>query len=254
MALIVPIPQLQQDGKSPAVLAAEKPITLSCSPVTFADGTPLTVLNQPQATFLISRFLLGGVQQVLDQGKTWTTPSSSVTPQKMFWNDKQKQWQAVIVAIGNKDNANPPNDIFGSDPTTGFPKYTAQCSFTGTDSNKAQQSGDSPLSATVEILPPGQNQNNVAGIVMNPNDPTTAMQIELFLKDNTLVKQGQVIIFQDSSGFHVRLAAGGSTVVLSSSGEIVLSPSNGKAVQIAGDLIVSGKLFAGPLQVQMFVP
>jgi len=183
MALIVPIPQLQQDSKSPAVLASEKPITLSCSPVTFADGTPLTVLNQPQATFLISRFLSGGVQQVLDaQGKTWTTPSPSVAPQKMFWNDKHQQWQAVVVAIGNKDSAG--NDTFGTDPTIGFPKYAVQCSFAGIDSTKTQQSGNSPLSAAVEILPPGQNQNNVAGIVMNPNDPTTATEIYLFLKDS----------------------------------------------------------------------
>ena len=111
MALIVPTPQLQQDGKSPTVLAAEKQITLFCSPVTFSDGTPLTMVDKPQATFLVSRFLSGGVQQVLDaQAKTWTAPSSSVTPQKMFWNDKQQQWQAVVVAIGNKDSAG--NDTF----------------------------------------------------------------------------------------------------------------------------------------------
>jgi len=250
MALIVPIPQLQQDGKSPAVMASEKPITLSCSPVTFADGTPLTVLNQPQATFLISRFLLGGIQQVLDaQGKTWTTPSPSVTPQKMFWNDKQQQWQALIVAIGNKDNANPPNDIFGSDPTTGFPKYAAQCSFTGTDSTKTQQSGDSPLSATVEILPPGQNPNNVAGIVMNPNDPTAATEIFLFLKDSTLTERARIAISQDFTGFHVKLIAGGASVVLSDSGEIVLSPSNGKRVQVIGDIAVSGQVLIGGISV-----
>lgn len=243
MALIVATPQLLQDGNTSSVLVSEKQITLSCSPVTFADGTPFTVLNQPTATYLIYRFLAGGVQQVLDaQGKTWTTLSSSVAPQNLFWNDKKKQWQAVIVAIGNKDNANPPNDIFSTDPISGFPKYAVQCSFAGKDSNKTQQSGNSSLSAAVEILPPGQNQNNVAGIVMNPNDPTTATEIYFFLKDSSLTERGRIALFQDPAGFHVRLTAGGSSVVLSDSGEIVLSPSPGKSVQVNGDIDVSGQV------------
>lgn len=249
MALMVSTPQFQQDGKAASLLVAEKQITLSCNAVTFADGTPLTVLNQPTATFLIYRLLFGGVQQVFDtQGKTWTTPSPSVTPQKMFWNDKAQSWQALIMAIGNKDSTG--NDTFGSVPTTGFPKYVAQCSFTGTDISKTNQSGQSPLSAPVEILAPGQN--NLAGLSMDPNDPTKATEIELFLKDGAFVEQGRVVISQDSAGFHVQLFAGGSSVVLSSSGEIVLTPSPVKAVQVIGDLRVSGNLFVGATQ--MLVP
>lgn len=250
MALTVPIPQLQQDGNTSSVLVSEKLITLSCSPVTFANGTPVTVLNQPTATYLIYRFLSGGVQQVLDaQGKTWTTLSSSVAPQKLFWNDKQQQWQAVVVAMGNKDSSTPPQDIFSTDPTTGFPKYAAQCSFAGIDSTKTQQSGQSPLSAPVEILAPGQN--NLAGLTMEPQppDPTTAQQIRIFLKNSALVELGKVVILQDSSGFHVQLNAGGSSVVLSSSGEIALSPSNGKRVQVNGDMAVSGGVWIGGIQV-----
>jgi hypothetical protein len=248
MALIVSTPQLQQDGNSSSVLVSEKLITLSCTPVTFADGTPLTVLNQPKTTFLIYRFLLGGVQQVLDsQAKTWTTPSSSVVPQSLSWNDKQQQWQAAIVAMGNKDSAG--KATFGTDPTIGFPKYAVQCFFAGIDPTKTQQSGQSSLSGPVTILPPGQN--NLAGLTMEPQppDPTTAQQVRIFLKDSALVEQGQVIIFQDSSGFHVRLVAGGSTVVLSSSGEIALSPSNGKPVQVNGDISISGKVFVGGVKV-----
>ncbi len=251
MALIVPIPQLQQDGNSSSVLVSEKKINLSCSPVTFADGTPLTVLNQPKATFLIYRLLPGGMQQVLDAaGKAWTSPSPSVAPQNLFWNDKAKSWQAVIVAIGNKDNANPPNDIFGTAPLTGFPKYVAQCFFTGTDGTGAQQSGQSPLSAPVEILAPGQN--NLAGLSMDPNDPTKATDIYLFLKDSTFTEQGRIVIFQDSFGsFHVRLTAGGASVVLSDSGQITLSPSNSQPVQVNGDIAVSGRVFVGGVQVSV---
>jgi hypothetical protein len=248
MALIVPIPQLQQDGNTSFVLASEKMITLSCNPVTFSDGTPVTVLNQPKATFLIYRFLLGGVQQVLDvPGKTWTTVGSAVAPQKLFWNDKAQSWQAVIVAMGNKDNANPPNDTFGTDPTIGYPLYGAQCSFTATDSNKTQQSGQSPLSAPVTILAPGQN--NLAGLSMDPNDPTKANDIYLFLKDSSLIERGRIAISQDVSGFHVQLIVGNVSVVLSNSGQIVLTPSNTQPVQVNGDISISGKVFVGGVKV-----
>jgi len=248
MALLVSIPQLQQDKNLTPLLVSEKPIKLSCSPITFADGTPLTILNQPKATFLIYRLLSGGIQQVLDSSsKAWVSPSPSVAPQNLFWNDKAKSWQAVIVAMGNKDAAG--NDFFATDPITTFPKYAAQCSFTGMDATGGQQFGQSLLSSPVEILAPGQN--NLAGLTMDPQppDPTTAQQIRIFLKNSALIEQGQVTILQDGSGFHVQLVAGGSTVVLSSSGDIILSPSNGRPVQVNGDLAVSNRVFVGGVQV-----
>jgi len=250
MALLVPNPQLGQDGNPSSILVSEKPIKLSCSPVTFADGTPLTVLNQPKATFLIYRLLGGGIQQVLDTAaKAWVSPGPSVAPQNLFWDDKSKSWQAVIVAIGNKDGSTPPQDIFGTNPLTGFPKYAAQCFFTGTDANGTPQTGQSLLSSPVEILAAGQN--NLAGLTMDPQppDPTTAQQIRIFLKNSALVELGQVTILQDGLGFHVQLVAGGSTVVLSSSGNIVLSPSNGQPVQVNGDIAVSGRVLVGGVQV-----
>jgi hypothetical protein len=250
MPLLVPIPQLQQDGNSSPLLVSEKPIKLSCSPVTFADGTSLTVVNQPKATFLIYRLLPGGIQEVLDDtAKAWVAPGPSVAPQNLFWNDKAKSWGAVIVAMGNQDHSSPPNNIFGTDPLTGFPKYGAQCFFTGVDSSGTSQSGRSLLSSPVEILAPGQN--NLAGLTMDPQppDPTTAQQIRIFLKNSALAELGQVTILQNGAGFHVQLVAGGSTVVLSSSGDIVLSPSNGQPVQVNGDIAVSGRVLVRGVQV-----
>src|SRR5882762_4522058 len=250
MALLVPMPQLKQDGNSSSVLVSEKPIKLSCSPVTFADGTPLTILNQPRATFLIYRLLPGGIQQVLDTAaKAWIAPNPSMAQQNLFWNDQAKSWQTVIVAMGNKDPSG--NDLFGSAPLTGFPKYAAQCFFTGTEATGAQQSGQSLLSSPVEILAPGQN--NLAGLTMDPQppDPATAQQIRIFLKNSALVELGKVTILQDGAGFHVQLVAGGSTVVLSSSGDIVLSPSNGQPVQVNGDIAVSGRVLVGGVQVSV---
>jgi hypothetical protein len=248
MSLLVSIPKLQQDGNASSVLVSEKPIKLSCSPVTFPDGTNLSVLNQPKATFLIYRSLPGGIQQVFDvPGKAWTIPGPSVAPQNLFWDDISKSWQAVVVAIGNQDNSTPPNNIFETNPLTGFPKYAAQCFFTGVDSAGVLQSGQSLLSGPITILAPGQN--NLAGLSMDPNDPTQATDIYLFLKDSSYIEQGKVVISQDSAGFHVQLMAGGASVVLSNSGQIVLSPSNSQPVKVNGDISVSGRVLIGGVQV-----
>ena len=243
MALVVPIPKFQQNGTSSSVLVSEKMITLSCSPVTFLDGTSLTPLNEPKSTYLIFRQLLGGSQEVWDsQGKSWTAPSATVTPQDLFWNDKLQAWQAIVVAMGNSDSSGRPT--FSTDPLTGFPKYMAQCFFSALDPTGTQQDGQSPLSAQVTILAPGQN--NVAGLSMDTNDPTTAKEIEIFLKDSAFVEQGRIVISQDFAGFHVQLIAGGASVVLSNNGQIVLSPSNSQSVQVNGDIAVSGRvLIAG---------
>ena len=246
MALVAPTPQLNQDGNNTSVLVSEKAITISCSPVTFPDGTSLTPLNAPKSTYLIFRQLLGGSQEVLDsQGKNWTAPSTTVAPQNLFWNEKLQAWQAIIVAMGNNDSSG--NPTFATDPLTGFPKYMAQCSFSGLDSTGTQQDGLSPLSSQVAILAPGQN--NVAGLSTDTNDPTTAKEIEIFLKDSAFIEQGRVVIFQDSSGFHVQLIAGGASVVLSNNGQIVLSPSNSQSVQVNGDIAVSGRVFIAGIPV-----
>ena len=248
MALLIPNPQLWQEGNPSSILVSEKPIKLSCSPVTFADGTPLMILNQRKATFLIYRLIGGGIQQVLDSAaKAWVSPAQSVAPQNLFWDDKTKSWQGVIVAIGNKDGSTPPQDIFATSSLTGFPKYAAQCFFTGMDANGIIQTGQSLLSSPVEIVAAGQN--NLAGLTMDPQDPTSAQQIRIFLKNAALAELGKVTILQDGTGFHVQLIAGGSTVVLSSSGDIVLSPSNGQPVQVNGDIAVSGRVLVGGVQV-----
>jgi hypothetical protein len=248
MALAVPIPQLKQDGNSSSVLVSEKPITLSCSPVTFPDGTILTGLNARTFTFLVYRTIAGGVQEVWDPlGKNWTSVSTTVQPQKLFWNDKAQTWQAMIVAMGNTDSSG--KATFGTDPSTGLPTYTAQCSFSGLDSTGTQQVGQSPFSTPVTILAPGQN--NLAGLTMDPQppDPTTAKDIYLFLKDSTLTTQGQILISQDATGFHVQLIASGASVVVSSAGDIVLSPPIGQRVQVNGNIAVSGHVFVGGIQV-----
>ena len=240
MALVVPAPQFLQDKVPTLAPVSEKPITLSCSPPTFPDGTSLTGLNAATFTFLLYRLIVSGTQQVWDdQNKAWTAPSAAIAPLKLFWNDKDQLWQSIIVAMGNVDSSGQPT--FATDPATGFPKYMAQCFFSAKDSTGTLQSGQSPLSAPVSVIPPGQG--NVAGLSMDPNDPKTANEIEIFLKDSSFIEQGRVVIFSDSAGFHVQLSAGGAKVLLSDSGEIVLTPSNSQKVQVNGDIAVSGQVW-----------
>jgi hypothetical protein len=243
MALLVPIPIILQDGNPATTLASEKPFTLSCGPVTFADGTSLGPTSATAFNYLMYRQLSGGNSEVWDaSGKSWKVAGSSVKAQPLAWI--KPSWQSLLVAIGNLDNVQQP--VFLTDPTSGFPQYSAQCFFTGTDSNGAAQTGQSPLTAPVTVLPPGQQ--NRADIAITPPDPKQANDILISLKDSTLVEQGHVRIFQIGSGFQVELFSGGASVVVSNNGAITLSPAGGQPVTVNGQLDVSGPVFSGGIQ------
>ena len=237
MPLTVPIPTFQQ-GTSPAVtLAADKPITLSCAPVTFSDGTALSPLNATSSTYLLFRETLGSGSEVWDpHAKAWKSPSAGVTAQPLFW--MSQSWQSLLVAVGNNDSSGQP--AFLTDPTTGYPIYATQFFFSGTDPHGVEQTGQSLLSAPITILAPGSQ--NLAGVAINPNDPTKANDLLIFLKDSSLTEQGHLRIFQDGSGFHVELFSGGARVVVSNNGAIALSPAAGQVVQINGSLAVTGTI------------
>jgi len=240
MPLTVPIPTFQQDSGPATTLAADKPITLSCPPVTFADGTTLSPSTATAFTYLLFRESLGSGSEVWDSSaKTWRPAAAAVNAQPLFW--MKQTWQALLVAIGNNDSSGQP--AFQTDATTGYPVYGTQFFFTGTDAGGVQQSGQSLMSAPVAILAPGSQ--NLAGVAINPNDPTKATDLLIFLKDSSLTEQGYVRIFQDGSGFHVELFSGGARVLVSNNGAIVLSPAAGQAVEINGSLAVSGTISSG---------
>jgi len=247
MALIVPTPTLSQTGNSTAALASEKPISLSCGPVTFADGTALAPANALSFTYQIYRLLSPGVSQVWDGGsKTWKAPGSTVTTTKLFY--VQPDWQSILVAVSNKDSSG--NPTFLTNSSTGYPQYTAQCFFTGTDASGNQQTGQSVQSDPVTVLASGSQ--NLTGVTIKPNDPTKAQDIFVFLKDTTFTEQGRIEIFQDPSNpsaFYVQMkSAAGATVVVSNNGAISLTPANGQSVQINGNLAVSGSISSGGIQ------
>ncbi|MFZ0318994.1 MAG: hypothetical protein WAL56_07700 [Candidatus Sulfotelmatobacter sp.] len=250
MALAAPIPVLQQPGNTTAQMTSEKPITLSCGPVTFADGSSLTSANKGNGTFLVYRQPAAGSPQVWDDtGKNWTVPSAAVTPQSLFWKQADLAWESILVAIGNNDSAG--NPTFLTDTSTGYPTYFAQCFFTGVDATGTTKQGQSPQSSTFTVLASGAQ--NLAGVALEPQppDPTTATQIRMFLKDASLVEQGQVVIVQDSSGFHVQLIAGGASVVVSNGGGITLTPAAGQPVQINGNLSVQGTVAVSGVLLQV---
>lgn len=240
MSLTVPIPTFQQGSGPATTLAADKPITLSCAPVTFADGTTLSPSNATAFTYRMFRESLGSGSEVWDSNaKTWKSAAATVTAQPLFW--MSQNWQSLLVAIGNNDSSGQP--AFQTDPTTGYPIYATQFLFTGTDSQGVQQTGQSLLSAPVTILAPGAQ--NLAGVAINPNDPSKATDLLIFLKDSSLTEQGHVRIFQDGSGFHVELFSGGARVVVSNNGAIALSPAAAQVVQINGSLAVTGTISSG---------
>jgi hypothetical protein len=239
MPLTVPIPTFAQGSGPATTLVADKPITLSCAPVTFADGTTLSPSNAKAFTYLMFRESLATGSEVWDStAKTWRSAAATVAAQPLFWMNQT--WQSLLAAIGNDSSGQP---AFQTDPTTGYPIYTTQFFFTGTDSQGVQQSGQSLLSAAVTILAAGTQ--NRAGVSINPSDPTQATDLRIFLKDSSLTEQGHVRIFQDGSGFHVELFSGGARVVVSNNGAIALSPAAGQVVEINGSLAVTGTVSSG---------
>jgi len=237
MPLTVPAPALTQKDVSGGRFLAEKPIDLSCGPVTFPDASPLTTDNAVKPGFLLFREGALSMAEAWDEnGKKWVSGSPQPEPQSLFFRDGS--WRALLLGIGQKDSSG--QDKLYTNQSTGLPKYFVRCFFQGKDASGAEQSGESPKSQSVEVL--GVGQKNRAGVGITPRDPLTAHEITMFLKDASLLNQGSVVIRQAPGGLRIELSVSGAQVALESDGGIVLSPSAGKAVKIQGDLEIQGDI------------
>ncbi|MFQ5857422.1 MAG: hypothetical protein ACE5LU_17590 [Anaerolineae bacterium] len=241
MALIVPPPTLSQEGATGNRFVAEKPIQLSCGPVTFPDGASLIPENAVEFGFLLYREEAGGTTKVWDEeAQSWLPESASPDPQSLFYRDDK--WQSILVAIGQKDKAN--QDKFGTNRLTGFPKYSARCFFRGKDVQGIEHIGASPKSQAVEVL--GFGERDRAGLAIEPKDkdPSEATRIYLFLRDASLTERGRIVIREQGGAFRIELVVNGTRLALTSGGDIVLSPSPGHVVRVEGDVLVNGNLTA----------
>ncbi len=239
MVLTVPQPQLSQEEATANQFAGEKPIILTCEPVTFPDGTLLVTENAVEFGFLLYRILLGGRVEVWDEKKLDWLPESASLPERQTLFRQNDRWQSILIAIGQKDRAGKPKFI---ERSSGFPKYFVRCFFRGRDAQGMEHVGESPRSLSVEIF--GLGERDRAGLKMAPESPPKAKEIRLFLKDSALIQeQGKVVIREDTgSGIVVELIANGAKITLERNGEISLTPASGQVVRVKGDLRVEGTI------------
>jgi hypothetical protein len=242
MALVIPQPKLSQDKKQDGPFASEKPIMLSCGPVTFADGSVLLPEKIKKfGYFLFRRQSSGSAGEVWAEKSgepgAWVPDGVRPEPLPLAYEEKDKTWQMVLVAMGQKDKDG--NNKFET-RASGYPQYFVQCIFRGTDSTGTEQEGTGPESRAVEIYAAGVN--NLAGLALEPPDPVTATEIRLFLKDQSLAEKGLVAIRKKDAGFEIDLSVNGATIRLTNTGDIEVSPAPSKQVTISGGLTVFGTL------------
>lgn len=239
--LTVGVPVLKQKGAIGARFASEKPIQLECAPVTFPDGAPVTPENVIKAGFIMRRHQSVGSIENWDEGAKQWVSNPNVEPQALFHKDNL--WQALIVAVGQKDQAD--RDKFSTDRATAFPQYSVQCVYQARDSAKQEHAGVSAVSAPVQIS--GIGGENRAGLYMKPKmDPVSSNEIGMFLKDAALVmEQGRISIREEAGGFRIELLCSGSRIDILPTGEVLLTPRAGQAVRIVGNLNVEGIVTAG---------
>lgn len=262
MTLSAPVPTLSQQGNPGSVFAAVMPIDVACGPVTFPDGSELTLQNaQPNGTGLrLLRQLSGGTVEVWDPGAKIWQPEGTETPfVAVFYLDNT--WKSIIVDADQS--------ILGTDTSTHFPVYFVRCHFTGTDAQGASHSGASPASATFEaVTPGGQDRGAIqvdpdletatkirlllrddapalterAAVSIQHSHAGTAPQICFSVNDTTGTEKGSIWIHQQGADFRIDLEANGSQITLRGNGDLTIAPAPGRRVEIQGDLNVTGSV------------
>ena len=230
MALVVPAPVLSQPKSTAPTFSAVMPINVACGPVTFPDGSLLTLQAAEISGWRLFRELNGGIRQVWNpDSASWQPEATEVTLGPVFFQNDT--WQSIVI---DTDQA-----IFATDVTTGFPKYMLRCFFRGKDAEGNSHDGSSPSSAQFEASAPGQQDRGVISIVP---DPETATEMRLSLRDASLTEQAHISIRRSGSAFIVELAAGSALITLRSNGAITVNPAGAAQLRVEGDLNVNGRV------------
>jgi len=235
--LNVSTPVLSQENAPGYDFVAEKLITVECGSVTFPDGDTLNPDLVTRAGYLLQRDAGAGAVEMWDkQTQMWVGQPAEQDVQPMFL--KNGKWQGLLVALGQNDASG--DKKFGTDQSTGYPKYSVCCLFKGKRNalDVQAQEGMSPASSPVQISLPGSG--NRAGLTMVPEDPTIATEIRLYVKDAVFSERGFVSIRQSSGSVLLEIVAAGARISIMPDGRLVLTPGSGQGVQVEGNLFVTG--------------
>lgn len=234
MTLTIPQPTVTQDGAAGTKVSAAKVITMTCSPVTFSDGTALDAQHASRSTYVLYRQPAGATLQAWNPAtKSWQPAEPAPAGDTLFLKDGA--WTALLVGAGKKDAAG--NPLF--DPTLSA-SYSIACTFAGTDAAGAAESGTSSPSHSFMVMQAGADDR--AGLSIAPQDPAEATELQIFLKDSSLGTRATVTLTSSGGDYSVTLAAGGASVELSEDGTIALTPAPTGTMRVTGQLEIDGSL------------
>lgn len=262
MSLTVPVPALTQQGNPGPIFAAVMPVDVACGPVTFPDGSELTLVNaQTDGTGLrLFRQQSGGTIQVWDpNAKIWQPEGTETQFVTVFYLDNT--WKSIIVDAEQS--------ILGTDTSIHFPVYFVRCYFSGIDAQGVVHTGMSPASAAFEAIEPGGQDRGaivvhpdlenatLVRLLLSDDAPAlteravvslehshagTAPQIRFSVNDTAGTERGSILIRQQGSDFRIDLKANGSQITLRGNGNLTIAPAPGRRVEIQGDLNVTGSV------------
>ena len=243
----VPAPTL---AASPAPMM--KPLAITLSGVKFTDGTLAGEGDVVSAGVFVFRGAPGAGELWDDAHKTWrAAPSDDELGRgkpiaAMFKPNGAASWQAMLVAIGQKDAADA--DVYTA-AVNGAPSYFVR-GLVKSKRTGAEETTLGPPSAPFTFAAAGGNSRFTTEFDTPTTKPDAAHKVRLQLKNDAMQPAGYLEIRAQPS-FEVEIASCDingnpvAKVLLAANGDIRLTPGAGARVVLDGD-IETGRILYAP--------
>lgn len=194
--LIVPTPALSIETGVPGLAVWEKPITLSCTAVTFPDGTLFLPEHLGSAGFFMYRRQApaAAIEIWNDDAEEWNPDPGRnlghLTLRPFYFDEAlSSPWQGIMVAAGQKDNH---GNFFVERNGGAFPQYFFRAYFESGDRSETISGLSAPTTPIRFINFIGAIR---AGLTAGENEfPENANEIKLFLRNGSRALIGYVKI------------------------------------------------------------
>jgi hypothetical protein len=233
MTLLVPPPVLTQDSATGTKFGFDKPIELRSTGITFPDGRPLVLDNMLASGFLLYRETQQGAVATWDEeARSWVASVPAPEPQPLLYHEDV--WKSILVAIGETDAQK--NDKFEQPSSPPLPTYYVRCFYQGKDVHGQRHEGESPPSNLFQLDRAAAQQNELAGIVIEPPDLQKAKKVQVFLKHyGPLQQKAELTLESKPAGVSAMLAVGSNNVTIDATG-----------VRVTGPIYINGSFLPWP--------
>lgn len=243
--LTVQAPTLKYEDAGGGRATLENPVEVLCAAPTFPDGSAFGQEDLGMAGFLVYRVMgAGALWEIWDgNAKQWVTQTGAEATLKKepltYKEGDPLPWQGILVAAGQKDKSE--QDQYATvTPPSPYPQYAVRAFFSAKKGGQ-EYSGLSAASAPVSFV--SMTDAIRAGLsIPKGQKPMSATRVTIFLRDANLVTIGSLDIRADGGSSEITISnanGAGATlaqVILTSTGEIRLSPALTQKVVITGPL------------------